>query len=91
MSRTKGRRPQPIIGRRDPRQGYKTSTRTWRVDAPPEDCDNTQTEHWSGQLDATVRPRPLRVKMAMVLPDEEQRRLVVPKLAARMRRQKRGG
>jgi len=46
------------------RQGYKKSTRTWRVDGPPE-SNNTQTEHWDGRLDAHVRPKPAKVRIAV--------------------------
>ena len=40
-------------------QGYKESKVVRRVDGPP-GTNNTETEHWDGRQDATIRPQPLR-------------------------------
>jgi hypothetical protein len=58
------------------REGYKRSTRTWRVDAPPEKVVSTQTEHWDGSLDAKVRPAAIVMKCHMELDRGE--RVVAP-------------
>lgn len=52
----------PIKGMKDPAPGYKESTKTWRVrsERTGQITANTQTEHWSGRIDAVVRPKPLR-------------------------------
>ena len=44
------------------REGYRVSTRRWRVDGPP-GAENFQTEHWDGRLDAEVRPRPVKMRV----------------------------
>lgn len=44
---------------RDPRSGYRTSTRTRRV----EGTDHTETLHWDGRQDANVRPKPVSLSL----------------------------
>lgn len=48
----------------DPRPGYKTSTRTWRVDGP-DDSNCYQREHWDGRLDAKVGAAPVKVRLTL--------------------------
>ncbi len=53
----------------DPKGDYKNSTRTHRVDGPPDAPNNTETVHWTGRQDATVRPRPLSLKLKVENPE----------------------
>lgn len=52
------------------REGYKESTRTWRVDGPPEGAACFQTEHWDGRLDAKVFPKPVEMHLGAQIAQE---------------------
>lgn len=60
---TKKKAPEPKRAPAYLRQGYKTSTRTYHPEGEHGYARGTQTEHWSGQLDANARPEPVRMKV----------------------------
>ena len=45
------------------RQGYKNSSRTWRVDGPPSKTECFQRETYDGRLDARVMPKPVKLRV----------------------------
>lgn len=51
-------------------EGYKDSTRQWRVDGPKEGAACFQTEHWSGRLDAKVFPKPVALHVGAQMAQE---------------------